>query len=136
MAFENFLPKCPACGEQSFRVVESRASKLATRRRKKCDSCGHRATTHEVADDFFQQAKQNEQLVQKFRGLLLKDELITASSPLLVETEIKCSGCRYKNGKHCAFDLPEYDTEDSFDCNLYIPLENVKAQSRRQVQRR
>jgi hypothetical protein len=125
MGFENLLPKCPACGELAFRVLETRPSKLATRRRKKCDSCGYRATTHEVSDDFFRQAKQNELLVQKFRGLLLKDELLTDSLPLPVVMENKCPECQYSTGTKCAFDLPEYDSGDSFDCNLYKSLEDV-----------
>ena len=125
MGFENLLPKCPACGDSAFRVLETRPSKLATRRRKKCDSCSYRATTHEVSDAFFQQAKQNEFLVQKFRGLLLKDEFTTDSTTPSVVMENKCPGCHYSNDTNCAFDLPEYDSVDSFDCNLYKSFENA-----------
>ena len=41
--------RCPRCGCQEDRVIDSRASKdgAAVRRRRECAACGHRFTTHE-----------------------------------------------------------------------------------------
>ena len=41
--------RCPRCGCQEDRVIDSRASKdgAAVRRRRECTACGHRFTTHE-----------------------------------------------------------------------------------------
>ncbi len=41
--------RCPRCGCQEDRVIDSRASKdgAAVRRRRECTSCGHLFTTHE-----------------------------------------------------------------------------------------
>jgi hypothetical protein len=62
------LSLCPACGYFSLRVIESRKSKLARRRRFECNKCSHRITTHEVDDAFFQQAKENERIIEKLKG--------------------------------------------------------------------
>jgi len=41
--------KCPQCGQPNSRVIDSRPSDEGTslRRRRSCDSCGYRFTTHE-----------------------------------------------------------------------------------------
>lgn len=44
--------KCPKCGNDDDKVLDSRASKegAAIRRRRECLKCGHRFTTHEEID--------------------------------------------------------------------------------------
>ena len=44
--------KCPFCGEQESRVVDSRHSEdnLSIRRRRECTGCGRRFTTYEVVE--------------------------------------------------------------------------------------
>ena len=44
--------KCPKCGNDDDKVLESRASKegAVVRRRRECLKCGHRFTTHEEVD--------------------------------------------------------------------------------------
>ena len=44
--------KCPKCGNDDDKVLDSRASKegSAIRRRRECLKCGHRFTTHEEID--------------------------------------------------------------------------------------
>ena len=106
--------RCPKCGEDQFRTIESKPSKLATRRRKHCSHCGYRVTTHEVSIEFFNRAKENQMIVDKFRKLLGSEEPQQQE-----EQEPKCSDCKYNKGSKCSFDFPEYDTPDSFDCNHY-----------------
>jgi transcriptional repressor NrdR len=44
--------RCPACGHEEDRVVDSRATKenSAVRRRRECLACGHRFTTYEYVE--------------------------------------------------------------------------------------
>lgn len=44
--------KCPKCGNDDDKVLDSRASKegAVVRRRRECLKCGHRFTTHEEVD--------------------------------------------------------------------------------------
>ncbi len=112
------LPTCPSCGHSTFRTIDTNRSKLAIRRRKQCDHCGHRATTHEVTDEFFQEAKQNQSLVMKMRSVLLKDQ--PKVEPVVLPVDIKCVDCIHNsNNNECTFGFPEYNTEDSFDCLHY-----------------
>jgi len=45
--------RCPACGNGDTKVVDSRTvqNSDAIRRRRKCDSCGHRFTTYERVEE-------------------------------------------------------------------------------------
>lgn len=114
MAFQKtLLPECPQCREPSLRVIESRKTPLSTRRRKQCDSCEYRCTTHEVTADFFEEAKQNLALVSQFYKLLNKE------LPQSQLEESLCTDCKHNNGKRCAYDFPEYQTSESSDCNWY-----------------
>jgi len=117
MAFTKaLLPKCPQCGEHRLQIIESRTTALSTRRRKECDACGFRVTTHEVSSTFFEEAKNNQQVILKISkalGLIPK--------PNLLEEQPKCVDCFYSTDKRCSFDLPEYNTEDSYDCVHFKP---------------
>jgi transcriptional repressor NrdR len=44
--------KCPACGHEEDKVIDSRSTKegTVTRRRRECDECGHRYTTYEYIE--------------------------------------------------------------------------------------
>ncbi|HSG26957.1 MAG TPA: transcriptional regulator NrdR [Candidatus Krumholzibacterium sp.] len=44
--------RCPACGHDEDKVVDSRSTKenSAVRRRRECTSCGHRFTTYEYVE--------------------------------------------------------------------------------------
>ena len=105
------LSLCPACGYFSLRVIESRKSKLARRRRFECDKCSHRITTHEVDDAFFQQAKENARIIEKLREMLSSAEQSTNTS--------RCEQCQHNSNGSCSFDFPEFGTTDSFDCNHF-----------------
>jgi transcriptional regulator NrdR family protein len=41
---------CPQCDYGKSKTLETRKSKVHTRRRRQCDSCGWRFTTREVPD--------------------------------------------------------------------------------------
>ena len=114
MAFQKqLLPECPQCNQPGLRVIESRKTSHGTRRRKKCECCGIRLTTHEVSADFYNEAQQNLILVSQLHKLLG-----TGSLPQET-TAIKCKDCTHNQAGACAFDFPEYDTTESFDCNHY-----------------
>ena len=120
MPFDSILPKCPACNLLSFRTTQTVRTLVSTRRRKECDSCDYKLTTHEVQDDFFQQAKRNEALVKKIATFFNVKE--SASISPIVSEEIgenKCIACIHNIGK-CSFDFPEYNTLDSFDCINFL----------------
>jgi len=105
------LSLCPACGYFSLRVIQSKKSKLARRRRFECDKCSHRITTHEVDDAFFQQAKENARIVEKLRDMLGTAEQSTNTS--------RCEQCQHNSNGFCSFDFPEFGTPESFDCNHF-----------------
>lgn len=114
------LPTCPKCGQSSLRTIESKQSKLAQRRRKKCDLCNYRVTTHEVTDEFFQEAKTNQLLIQKLKKLFNIQE-IQEEVQLPAADEIPCMKCSYNCKDHCSFGFPEYDTDDAVDCIHFKP---------------
>ena len=113
MTFGPELSLCPLCGYFSLRVIESRKSKLARRRRLQCDKCSHRATTHEVDDAFFQQAKENARIIEKLKDMLSLQE---ASGPQLIS---RCHECSHNLKDSCSFGFPEFGTPDSADCNHF-----------------
>jgi len=111
MGFSSELSLCPSCGYFSLRVLESRKSKLARRRRYSCDKCSHRATTHEVTDQFFQEAKENVRIIEKLKEMLGATEQSSNQS--------RCDECQHNSNGFCSFDFPEFGTPDSFDCNHF-----------------
>ena len=44
--------KCPFCGHDSSRVIDSRPAEDAIRRRRQCEKCGKRFTTYEKLETF------------------------------------------------------------------------------------
>jgi hypothetical protein len=121
MAFHpQILPKCPQCNEDKLKTIESRKGKQSTRRRKECTACGYRITTHEVSADFFEEAKQNQIFVTQMRKLLGADLPIPGVSVSEFRALNKCSDCQHNiDGCYCAFEFPEYDTAESYDCNHF-----------------
>ena len=88
-----------------FVTIESRRTPISVRRRKQCKLCEARITTHEVSADFFEQAQQNQVVVDKLR--------------MLISSEVSCKSCMHNVDGACSFDLPEYSTIDANDCNLF-----------------
>ena len=121
MAFQRvILPDCPVCNQPSLKVIESRKTEESTRRRKKCQSCGHRVTTHEVSAEFFDQAKDSIWTLSQIQRLVFPSAAIDNLQLVSAGGTSKCGDCIYNiDGKYCSFDFPEYDTDESFDCNHY-----------------
>jgi hypothetical protein len=112
MPFEKqILPTCPRCDKPGLRVIESRITSASTRRRKECELCGHRLTTHEITEEAFNAAKLNASAVLKIRTLVRTKEDESFSC--------LCLGCKFNEDSSCAFELPEYGTKDAEDCNLF-----------------
>jgi len=107
------LQTCPNCKEDRLITIESRKTKDSTRRRKRCEFCGYRITTHEVNEEFFKQARQNALLLQQVCKLL---NVLPTSIAL---EEPKCNDCQYNKGSHCEYGFPEYNTPESIDCNWH-----------------
>lgn len=115
MTFEKqILPACPNCGLPALRILETRKTDASLRRRKECEMCGHRVTTHELTQDAFKTAQDNAILVRQFRKLLGDEPPEPAVS--------LCSNCKFNERNRCAFSLPEYQTTESSDCNLHDPI--------------
>jgi len=91
--------------DHEFATIESRRTAISIRRRKECKHCHTRITTHEVSSDFFEQAQQNQAVVDKLRGLLSSDLL--------------CKTCIHNSNGACDLGLPEYNTAEANDCNLF-----------------
>jgi hypothetical protein len=121
MAFQKaILPDCPQCNQSGLRVIESRKSSHSTRRRKECECCGYRFTTHEVTADFFEEAKRNLYLVEQLHKLMGGQPLPSGVESPPSGVENKCGDCQYnKDGCYCVFEFPEYDTVESYDCNHF-----------------
>ena len=121
---KQLLFNCPQCNALGLRIIESRKATLSTRRRKKCEHCDFRITTHEVTAEFFEEAKQNQILINQIQKLMKNLPLTSGveSPPSGVDFKAlnKCSDCQHnKDGCYCAFEFPEYDTAESYDCNHF-----------------
>ena len=102
--------RCPTCGATKVYVIESRKTSSATRRRKQCAACGWRTTTYEVD-------------ASKYQRLLQLEKVATAIRPLLDELppidENKCDNCVFNDSSACNHGLPEFQSEEAYDC-LYF----------------
>lgn len=121
MGFQKLvLPRCPKCNEPRLQTIETVKGQQSTRRRRKCQACGHRVTTHEVSVEFFEQAKKSiffmTQIERMFRS---KSHLVDITTNARSSDSI-CDDCQFNvEGRFCNFEFPEYNTEDSYDCNHY-----------------
>jgi len=124
---KQLLFNCPQCNALGLRIIESRKATLSTRRRKKCEHCDFRITTHEVTAEFFEEAKQNQILINQIQKLMKNLPLTSGVESPLSGVSVsefkalnKCSDCQHnKDGCYCAFEFPEYDTAESYDCNHF-----------------
>ena len=121
---KQLLFNCPQCNALGLRIIESRKATLSTRRRKKCEHCDFRITTHEVTAEFFEEAKQNQILINQIQKLMKNLPLTSGVESLPSGVDFKalnkCSDCQHnKDGCYCAFEFPEYDTAESYDCNHF-----------------
>lgn len=98
--------KSPSSCDHEYVTIETRSAPEGTRRRKRCKHCHHRITTYEVSADFYAAAQQNQSVVDQLRALLPNAGTI-------------CKNCIHGKGGACSYDLPEYNTNDAYDCNLF-----------------
>jgi len=106
----NDLQLCPYCKVCALRVIESRKTKYSRRRRKHCDNCGKRQTTHEVSEAFYKDAISNLSILSNVRSLLLKEVTVTK--------RVTCSECNHWDDG-CAFDFPEAGGAFASECSMF-----------------
>jgi hypothetical protein len=111
---KQLLPVCPSCKEPGLRVIESRVTLSSTRRRKRCDFCKHRVTTHEVSEQFLNEAKDNASALVKIRSCLGYNGTRSSSSDYA-----RCFECEFEDDGKCSLGLPEFGTSEAADCNLF-----------------
>ena len=138
------LSPCPACKALSLSVIETRKTSVSTRRRKECKECGYKLTTHEVSEEYFQEAKINCMLISKVRkamelvpvnvvhflcseGVEEIEETTLPAKPvedLSVEEEYKCYKCAHMVNNSCTLGIPEFNTDEANDCIYYVVDDN------------
>ena len=134
MTFQReILSPCPACKSLSLSVIETRKTTVSTRRRKECKECGYKLTTHEVSEEYFQEAKINCMLISKVRKAMelvpVVEEVEETSLPsapvedLSIE-EYQCYKCAHMVNNTCTLGIPEFNTDEANDCVYYVVDEN------------
>ena len=128
------LSPCPACKALSLNVIETRKTSVSTRRRKECKECGYKLTTHEVSEEYFQEAKINCMLISKVRKAMelvpaVKEVKETTLPPapiedLSVEEEYQCYKCAHMVNNSCTLGIPEFNTDEANDCIYYVVDDN------------
>ena len=128
------LSPCPACKALSLSVIETRKTSVSTRRRKECKDCGYKLTTHEVSEEYFQEAKINCMLISKVRKAMelvpvveKVEETTLPSAPvedLSVEEEYQCYKCAHMVNNSCTLGIPEFNTDEANDCIYYVVDDN------------
>jgi hypothetical protein len=128
------LSPCPACKALSLSVIETRKTSVSTRRRKECKDCGYKLTTHEVSEEYFQEAKINCMLISKVRKAMELvpvveevEETTLPSAPvedLSVEEEYQCYKCAHMVNNSCTLGIPEFNTDEANDCIYYVVDDN------------
>jgi hypothetical protein len=115
---KQLLPICPSCKEPGLRVIETRVTLSSTRRRRQCDFCKHRVTTHEVSEQFLNEAKDNASALVKIRSCLGYDGASSSSSSSSNDYA-RCFECEFEDDNKCSLGLPEFGTSEAADCNLF-----------------
>ena len=129
------LSPCPACKALSLSVIETRKTSVSTRRRKECKDCGYKLTTHEVSEEYFQEAKINCMLISKVRKAMElvpvveeAEETTLPSAPVenlsAEEEEYQCYKCAHMVNNSCTLGIPEFNTDEANDCIYYVVDEN------------
>jgi hypothetical protein len=128
------LSPCPACKALSLSVIETRKTSVSTRRRKECRDCGYKLTTHEVSEEYFQEAKINRMLISKVRKAMelvpVVEEVEETSLPsapvedLSTEEEYQCYKCAHMVNNSCTLGIPEFNTDEANDCVYHVVDEN------------
>jgi transcriptional repressor NrdR len=80
--------KCPECGCEESKVIDSRPTENKVRRRRECISCGHRFTTYEIIEDIPLMVVKKDNTIEPFDREKLVDRLCRAAvkRPIRLET--------------------------------------------------
>lgn len=134
MSFEKKFDEtctCPNCGYFSFLVIESRPNRNGKRRRRSCSKCNHRETTYELNETTYKKLmKAEEHLSKIYKTLTTYHESDLEQQPTKTES-IPCDSCELNVSGVCDLSLPEYNTEESSDCNYYKCHDNSQLASNR-----
>jgi len=133
------LSRCPSCKALSATVIETRYTAVSTRRRKECRDCGYKFTTHEVQEDYFQEAKINQMLISRVKKAMdlapaaesVKDTASPADQEEFdveckkqgeqEEEEIyRCDNCAHMMKNTCTLGIPEFNTDEANECVYYV----------------
>ena len=118
MAFDIRDP-CPFCNQKDCLTIDSRSTKISRRRRKECQTCNKRHTTHEISEEFFEQAVENQRLIS-----YITEQLKISKNSIVVSKNktpsVTCDSCiSYTKSLGCSFDFPEAGDDFASECSLY-----------------
>jgi transcriptional regulator NrdR family protein len=117
MAFE-VRDQCPSCREKDCITIESRVTRESRRRRKECQSCEHRHTSHEVSEQFFEEAVENKRLINYLIDKL-KVHSVACTTPRTETPSVTCDSCIHMSSSGCGFDFPEAGDDFAAECPVY-----------------
>lgn len=89
MPFErSFFMKCPECGCEESKVIDSRPTENKVRRRRECIQCGARFTTYEIIEEVPLMVIKKDHTIEPFDREKLVDKLCraTVKRPVSLET--------------------------------------------------
>ena len=80
--------KCPECGCEESKVIDSRPTENKVRRRRECIQCGFRFTTYEIIEDIPLMVIKKDNSIEPFDRQKLVDRLCRAAvkRPVKLET--------------------------------------------------
>ncbi len=79
--------KCPECGCEESRVIDSRPTENKVRRRRECIGCGFRFTTYEIIEDIPLMVIKKDHSIEPFDRGKLVDRLCRAAIKRPIELE-------------------------------------------------
>ena len=85
---ENFFMKCPECGCEESKVIDSRPTENKVRRRRECVQCGARFTTYEIIEEIPLMVIKKDRSIEPFNREKLVERLCraTVKRPVKLET--------------------------------------------------
>lgn len=89
MPFErSFFMKCPECGCEESKVIDSRPTENKVRRRRECIQCGARFTTYEIIEEVPLMVIKKDHTIEPFDREKLVDKLCraTVKRPVSLDT--------------------------------------------------